>query len=587
MRPKKDGSYRLILNLKPLNEFVSYYHFKMDTIQTALKLMRPGCFMASVDLKDAYYSIPIAAEDRQLLKFEWEGNYFHFTCLPNGLASAPRLFTKVLKPVFASLRAEGHFCMGHIDDSFLMGYSYAACEENIVQTVNMFLKLGFVIHPTKSVLVPSHELEFLGFLLNSTSMTIRLPPGKAANVQQACENLLNRDNSTIREVARVIGLIVSSFPGVQFGELHYRYLEHDKIVALQDNKGDYDAIMTLSQEARADLHWWFNNVTSAFRHIMPTDPDLTLTTDASNTGWGAVQGGQKTGGLWDLEEQAFHINYLELKAVLLGLKSLCASIFNKHIRIQSDNTTTVAYVNAMGGIKSAVCNELAQQIWQWCREREIWLSACHIPGSTNVDADTESRNTNSSTEWSLHSDVFTDIHNMWGPFHVDLFASRLNFKVSTYASWKPDPGATYINAFYMSWKEYYFYAFPPFSVIAACLQKIEQDQATGVLVVPIWQTQPWFTTLLHLLVDYPLRLPQSNHLLTQPHNGALHPLRKQLKLMACKLSGKVSSREMFQTKLQKSSSSLGQQAHKSSTSRISHNGLTFVVNGRMIPTTRL
>ena len=68
--PKKNGSYRLILNLKPLNEFVSYYHFKMDTIQTALKLMRPGCFMASVDLKVAYYSIPIATEDQHLLKFE-------------------------------------------------------------------------------------------------------------------------------------------------------------------------------------------------------------------------------------------------------------------------------------------------------------------------------------------------------------------------------------------------------------------------------------------------------------------------------------------------------------------------------------
>ena len=86
--------------------------------------------MASVDLKDAYYSIPIAVEDRQLLKFEWEGNYFHLTCLP-------KLFTKVRKPVFANLRAQGQFCMGHIDDSFLMGYSYVACEENIVQTVNV------------------------------------------------------------------------------------------------------------------------------------------------------------------------------------------------------------------------------------------------------------------------------------------------------------------------------------------------------------------------------------------------------------------------------------------------------------------
>ena len=388
--------------------------------------------------------------------------------------------------------------MGHIDDSFLMGYSYAACEENIVQTVNMFLKLGFVIHPTKSVLVPTQELEFLGLILNSVSMTIHLPTVKAATVQQACENLFNQDNPTIREVAHVIRLIVSSFPGVQFGELHYRYLEHNKIEALQAHKGDYDAFMTLSQEARADLHWWVQNVTSSFRNIMPTDPDFILTTDASNTGWGAVQGTPKTGGLWDLEEQAFHINYLELKAVLLGLKSPCATIYNKHIRIQSDNTTPVAYVNAMGGIKSADCNDLAQQIWQWCRVREIWLSACHIPGSSNVDADTESRKTKSSTEWSLHSDVFADTNKMWGPFHVDLFASRLNFKVSAYASWKPDPGAKYVNAFYMSWKEHYFYAFPPFSVIAACLQKIDQDQATGVLVVPIWQTQPWFTTLLHL-----------------------------------------------------------------------------------------
>ena len=67
VRPKKDGTYRMILNLKPFNEFVDYHHFKMDILCTALKLIRPGCFMASVDLKDAYYSIPIAEEDRKFL----------------------------------------------------------------------------------------------------------------------------------------------------------------------------------------------------------------------------------------------------------------------------------------------------------------------------------------------------------------------------------------------------------------------------------------------------------------------------------------------------------------------------------------
>ena len=99
----------------------------MDTLRTALKLIRPGCFMASVDLKDAYYSIHIAEEDRKFLMFQWKGTYYQFTCLPNGLSSAPRIFTKILKPVYARLRSIGHICMGHIDDSLLIGQSFALC----------------------------------------------------------------------------------------------------------------------------------------------------------------------------------------------------------------------------------------------------------------------------------------------------------------------------------------------------------------------------------------------------------------------------------------------------------------------------
>ena len=233
VRPKKDGTYRMILNLKSLNDFVVYQHFNMDNILTALKLMRPKCFMASGDLKDAYYSVPIALEDRKFLKFEWKGDYYQYTCLPNGLACAPRLFTKILKAIYAHLHCVGHVSMGHIDDSFLVGYTRSACELNIQHTVECFASLGFVIHPEKSVLIPTQELEFLGFLLNSISMTNRLPPSKPAHVKSACEDLLSETKLTIRELAHVIGLLVSSLPGLQFGRLHYRQLEKDKSRALQ------------------------------------------------------------------------------------------------------------------------------------------------------------------------------------------------------------------------------------------------------------------------------------------------------------------------------------------------------------------
>ena len=321
--------------------------------------------------------------------------------------------------------------------------------------------------------------------------------------------------------------------------------------------------MHLTPASRSELTWWIHNVETSYKNIIVPSPDIMLTTDASTKGWVAVLGRNKTGGLWDKDEREYHINYLEMKAVFLGLQSLCGNITQKHIRILSDNTTTVAYINATGGVKSQGCNEMAQQIWDWCIQRDIWLSACHIPGVQNSEADTESRKFNESTEWSLDSVVFDSILALWGPFQIDLFASRLNFKVANYVSWKPDPGATFINAFLMNWQHHYFYAFPPFSLISTCLQKIEQDQASGVLLVPVWKTQPWFTILLHLLIDKPRLLPQSMALLVQPHSNALHPLRNQMRLMACKVSGKESSREGFQEKLQKSFCAPGLTAHTS------------------------
>lgn len=69
LRPKKDNTHRVILNLKQLNEFVVYHHFKMDTIQACISLMEKDCYMASIDLRDAYYSVPIAVEHRKFLKF--------------------------------------------------------------------------------------------------------------------------------------------------------------------------------------------------------------------------------------------------------------------------------------------------------------------------------------------------------------------------------------------------------------------------------------------------------------------------------------------------------------------------------------
>ena len=88
----------------------------MDTLETASKLMRPGCYMTSIDVKDAYYSIPIAPEHQKYLKFIWKDHLYAFNSLPMGLPNSPRIFTKILKPFFSALRRQfGHTCLGYID----------------------------------------------------------------------------------------------------------------------------------------------------------------------------------------------------------------------------------------------------------------------------------------------------------------------------------------------------------------------------------------------------------------------------------------------------------------------------------------
>ena len=110
--------------------------------------------MASIDIKDAYYSVPIAETDQKYLKFEWQGVLYKFTCFPNGLALCLRKFTKLLKPVYCYLRKKGHISSGYIDDSYLQVDGYQDCLANVVDMLKLFDSLGFIIHPEKVSLYP-------------------------------------------------------------------------------------------------------------------------------------------------------------------------------------------------------------------------------------------------------------------------------------------------------------------------------------------------------------------------------------------------------------------------------------------------
>ncbi|CAB4006455.1 Hypothetical predicted protein, partial [Paramuricea clavata] len=206
-------------------------------------------------------------------------------------------------------------------------------------------------------------------------------------------------------------------------------------------------------------------------------------------------------------------------------------------------------------------------------------------GLENEAADAESRKPLKETEWALDRVIYQQgiqLLNMTPV--IDLFASRLNYKVKPFIAYQPDPEAQAVNAFTICWKPYLFYAFPPFSIIPLVLQKIREEESTGLLVVPKWPAQPWWPYLMRMVIQVPVILPNKENTIYMPSKPDLiHPLYPKLTLLMCHISGDPLKIKDFQRGLCLSSCPRGGKAHKDSIYHTSTNGVGTVVQGNWIP----
>ena len=290
-------------------------------------------------------------------------------------------------------------------------------------------------------------------------------------------------------------------------------------------------------------------------------------------------------GLWSQDEIQLHINILEMKAAFLALKSFAKDLRDKHILILADNKCTVAYIREMGGSHSLLCNDIARDMWEWAIARNLWLSASYLPGKMNLIADNKSRVFNVDTEWKLNPEVFSIVRSHFDePINIDLFASYENHQLKPFVAWNSDPEAFHIDAFTLNWSKLDFWAFPPFSLLPRVLQKISQEKATGVVVLPHWCTQSWFPTAMKMLTASPLLLPHHPKLLQLPcQPSRTHPLFKSLDLLVCRLSGEPLQTKTFQANQQKLSFHRGENQHPNNIPVICGSGNTFVLRKALIP----
>ena len=551
MVPKKNSeTLRPVINLKPLNQFLLKKSFKMDHLGVVMKLLREGDWALSIDLTDAYLHVPIRPNHRKFLRFAVGNHCYQFRCLPFGPTTAPRVFTKMLSAVMQFLREQGVQITAYLDDSLLFQNQPQFLCNSRDTTLQVLNRLGFLVNFVKSELVPSQSVKFIGAHFQLKRGIVSATQERFQKIKTLIQECSSRNQTSALMLLRILGVMASTIQVMRLGRLHMRPIQLYLIHFWSPKFRDIKALVPVNSVLRSHFQWWLQeeNVLEGVP-LQPVLPEVSITTDASLTGWGAVCLDKAAQGCWSEQESQLHINLLEMEAVIRAVRQFRMDLMGKAILIRSDNMSVVTYINKQGGTRSP---SLCMRVWQLFMEVEQLssrITATHVAGILNQRADHLSRFRIQATEWMLNRSVVHQIFHCLGRPLIDLFASDRNHVLPTFCSWLPSQNAYQIDAFSLSWTGMFAYAYPPICLIPRILQQLAVQECTMILVAPWWPRRSWFTQILSLLVEFPVILPARTDLLKQPQGMFYHHNPSLFKLVAWKISSHKPLVETFQSEL--------------------------------------
>ena len=387
--------------------------------------------------------------------FEWKGETFCYTCIPNGISNGPRLFTRLCKPMLAYLQHQGVEIVIYIDGTFLRAPSAQELSQRLKITMCTLEGCGFLINHDKSVLHPTQKLEFLGFQIDTVAFTISLLETKQSKLKCMIDNVLLTPSRkmSIHHLAKIIGTMVATFPASLHAQLHYRILECFKMKCLASNSFKWTAKITLKGNCIEELKWWSENIfTEKFSRSLQVPPvDISLLTDACDYGFVHIIHEDPLQGVFSDEQKKLSINTKELLAIYFAFVVCKDDLKNKHILICSDSTTALSCIRKKGS-DDVIRDRITVRLFELAHVYNITISGTHISGFENSAADRASRIfpdiNNANIEWSCPQEL---VNNMFWllPFKlkIDLFASDSNKKIDRFCSWLPCTNTFQVDAF--------------------------------------------------------------------------------------------------------------------------------------------
>lgn len=257
--PKRMGGFRPIVNLKPLNKFIEYEHFKMENLQTVRFLLREGDWMVKLDLKDAYLAVPVHASHKKSCQVWLERAYLSVQLSGIWPCPSPENFTKILKVVMAFARRQGVRLVIYLDDILIINDSRNGAFADLGLVMDLLQSLGLILNFEKSILDPTQSIEFLGLLVNSLRLSFALPTGNVQFIKDLCVKMLAQEVVSLREIASIIWNFTWAIPTIPFAQAHYRSMQRFYIEQAQKVGFDLKVKCNLTAEARTDLEWRVEN----------------------------------------------------------------------------------------------------------------------------------------------------------------------------------------------------------------------------------------------------------------------------------------------------------------------------------------
>ena len=382
--PKPNQKWRPILDLSTLNQFLCVKTFKMETPETIRTSLQQGEWVTSLDFSDAYFHIPIHVNSRKYLRFHFQNQSYQFRALPFGLSTAPMEFTCVVKEVKLMAQSQGIRIHQYLDDWLIRAPTRESCHQGTQSLLALCQELGWIVNIQKSELEPQQVFDFVGYQYDLLNGLVKPTQNRWEVLQQKVTALLQNRSCRVRTFMSLIGLLTATEKQVTLGRLHMRPIQwhlkkHWRVPESLEKE------IPIPRSLHQYLQWWTQeeNVLKG-QPLRPLRHAVQIFTDASKEGWGAHLGDFTASGTWSVPESKLHINFLELKAVLLALKRFQHLVQGKIVLIATDNTTVVAYINKEGGMRSGSLCALLWRLLCWCNLRQIVLKARHIPGRPSI-----------------------------------------------------------------------------------------------------------------------------------------------------------------------------------------------------------